>query len=562
MKILKRILPYITVLCLTLILRLFKTSEVPNGFYVDEAAIGYNAYSLLLTGRDEFGQRLPVFLRSFGAYSSPLYIYLTAIPIKLWGLSIFSTRFISLLSGILEVGIFYLILKKLFIFKNNSVYFIATLLFAVSPWTVFFSRAAFEASLALLLSSVAVLLLLIWADEHNSKNPVSLWTGLVLFGLASYSYQAYRLSILILVAGFLFLSIKKVKSNIGNVIIGLILLFLVLLPQILLLTTQAFGFRAAGLFYSEEVRTRFSDIEPKSIGNIIFIFALIREFLSQLFAYFSPKNLFLNGDPDLQRSIPEMSVLYFWLVVPYFIGIYEAIKRRNEFVIKFVLLLLISFVTPAALTKDPFSTLRAYGMVIPILLIIGMGMDNLLTSNKKITYVSLCLLIPFSLLLFWRSYFILFPHERAQYWGYGTSSIAEFVKKKSDKNFILDTGRVKPLYIQLAFFLKIDPVYFQRESSKKIGSNYYSFNDFDPHYKLENFETREIDWENDIYQDQILIGDDLAISPEQVKEHYLRKVIEIKDPMDQTIFAGYETDPQEKCRRTNYFNEKCLKYKK
>ena len=43
----------------------------PSGFYVDEAAIGYNAFSLLKTGRDEFGMLLPSLLRSFTVLAHP-----------------------------------------------------------------------------------------------------------------------------------------------------------------------------------------------------------------------------------------------------------------------------------------------------------------------------------------------------------------------------------------------------------------------------------------------------------------------------------------------------------
>ena len=41
-------------------LRVWKVSEYPAGLNADEAAIGYNAYSLLQTGKDEFGHSWPV----------------------------------------------------------------------------------------------------------------------------------------------------------------------------------------------------------------------------------------------------------------------------------------------------------------------------------------------------------------------------------------------------------------------------------------------------------------------------------------------------------------------
>ena len=47
----------ISILILAAALRLFGLTRYPAGLNADEAALGYNAYSLLLTGRDEHGQQ-------------------------------------------------------------------------------------------------------------------------------------------------------------------------------------------------------------------------------------------------------------------------------------------------------------------------------------------------------------------------------------------------------------------------------------------------------------------------------------------------------------------------
>lgn len=56
-------------------LRFYKLGSVPAGFFSDEAAVGYNAYSLLKTGKDEFGKPWPFLFISFGEGKLPLYIY-------------------------------------------------------------------------------------------------------------------------------------------------------------------------------------------------------------------------------------------------------------------------------------------------------------------------------------------------------------------------------------------------------------------------------------------------------------------------------------------------------
>ena len=56
------------------ILRIYDISANPPGFFADEASFGYNAYSVLHTGKDEHGQ-IAVFFEAFGEYKLPVYIY-------------------------------------------------------------------------------------------------------------------------------------------------------------------------------------------------------------------------------------------------------------------------------------------------------------------------------------------------------------------------------------------------------------------------------------------------------------------------------------------------------
>src|SRR3990167_9986113 len=78
-------------------LRFYKLGSIPSGLYVDEAVTGYNSYSILETGKDEYGKSLPIAFRFFGSYSPPLYTYLTSAIIHFRGLDIFAVRFVSAL---------------------------------------------------------------------------------------------------------------------------------------------------------------------------------------------------------------------------------------------------------------------------------------------------------------------------------------------------------------------------------------------------------------------------------------------------------------------------------
>ena len=64
---------------------------LPNGFHADEASIGYDAFSILKTSRDQYGGFLPLFSRSFGDYDEALYRFLTVPFISIFGLNEFAT---------------------------------------------------------------------------------------------------------------------------------------------------------------------------------------------------------------------------------------------------------------------------------------------------------------------------------------------------------------------------------------------------------------------------------------------------------------------------------------
>ena len=72
----------VAILILAAVLRLYRLADFPAGLNADEAALGYNAYSLLLTGKDEHGHSWPVNLESFGDFKPAGYAYLLIPFIK------------------------------------------------------------------------------------------------------------------------------------------------------------------------------------------------------------------------------------------------------------------------------------------------------------------------------------------------------------------------------------------------------------------------------------------------------------------------------------------------
>src|SRR5258708_17169934 len=73
-------------------LRLYRLAQYPQIFDQDETVLGYDAWSLWLTGRDHHGQVLPVYFRTFGDYVPPAANYVAAPFVGLLDPDEFSAR--------------------------------------------------------------------------------------------------------------------------------------------------------------------------------------------------------------------------------------------------------------------------------------------------------------------------------------------------------------------------------------------------------------------------------------------------------------------------------------
>src|SRR3990167_1382093 len=102
------------ILALAFVLRVVGLSSFPPGFTPDEASFGYDAYSILKTGKDQWGKPFPLVLESFGDFKSPLYAYLTVPSVAAFGLNKFAVRFPNAILGTLAVLAAYLLAGKLF----------------------------------------------------------------------------------------------------------------------------------------------------------------------------------------------------------------------------------------------------------------------------------------------------------------------------------------------------------------------------------------------------------------------------------------------------------------
>ena len=184
------------IIAAAIILRFWQLGNVPPSPDWDEASLGYNAYSIMITGHDEYGKFLPVILRSFDDYKPGLYAYFIIPFIKLFDLNLIAVRFPSAIFGVLGVIATYLLVKELFKNKySEHLALVSAALFAISPWDLQFSRIAFEAQVGMVLNLFSVLFFL-----KGLKRGVFLIPSALLAAASVYMYQSEKVYLPILFA--------------------------------------------------------------------------------------------------------------------------------------------------------------------------------------------------------------------------------------------------------------------------------------------------------------------------------------------------------------------------
>ncbi|MBU1126879.1 hypothetical protein KKF11_00865, partial [Patescibacteria group bacterium] len=180
----------------------------PYSIGFDEAALGYNAYSILETGKDEFGNKFPLSLASFNDYKPALYAYLSIPFIKFLGLNQISTRIVSSLAGTIII-IFTTLIGYYFFSKKLALALFVLLLAAVQPWGLHYSRTAFESNLMTAFFTAGVFFIF---KKKGRKNEL---IAVILFALSMFSYHSTRVAAPLFLLLYLFI-LEKPKQLIAD----------------------------------------------------------------------------------------------------------------------------------------------------------------------------------------------------------------------------------------------------------------------------------------------------------------------------------------------------------
>lgn len=434
------------VIILAIYLRFYNLAIVPNGLYPDESAIGYNAYSILQTGKDEYGIAYPLYFKSFDDFKLPVYIYLTAISINFFGENAFSVRFASALFGSLSVvGLMSLIYL---LSKNKALTALTGIFITFNPWHLYFSRAGYEVNVATAFILFGVLFFVL-ATKYKLKL-LFLALSVTFFVLSVYTYNVTRLIAPLILLGLIFFYYKSFKVK-KVIFMALSLFFVGMLPFIfsfIALQSQS-GFSAhsdsliiGNATKAEIVETRSYFISlPPVIQKIFFnYYTLVAwTYLKNLVNFFSTSFYFIEGSDKPNQNINLMAMFYYFEFPLIIAGIYYAIKRKAKTIKPFAVWLVIVFLFGSLAKVYPNGT-RTFPAVIPLVALSAFGLfslisyvlklKNLLFRNAALFLITALVLYSYSYFLL--SYFVRSPIENAVDWRSEDKKATEYILQIED----------------------------------------------------------------------------------------------------------------------------------
>ena len=550
------------IIVLAFLLRFVGISKYPIGFTQDEAGLGYEAYSLLSTGKDSWGNSFPLTLRSFGDFKLPLYSYLAVPTVAIFGLNKFAVRLPNALLGTAAVYIIYLLVNELqkrvknqsptskagqasLITNHQSLASIAALLLAISPWHISLSRGAFEANLTTFFMPFGI-----WAFLKGLKTPSWMILSSILFGLNFYSYHSARvLTPIIVILLILYLKISgnnnlinksAIWKSIKRYKIAVVILAVFFLSSLgsLFQGAASRGLDVALINPTDKweymSQRRFEAIKQGIPAEVARIFSnkvtyIADNFVSNYLSYISPIFLFSRGaSDDGYGMIPGRGVLYLVEILFLTFFLIQLIKEQKPYLIFIFLWIKLPPSLEQKRKATGFPVTRAAVMVPAIQIASACGFNFFLLFLEKsfknknfiITIKTLFFGILFaSLIFFLEDYLFHAPVHASESMQYGRGELINYVsgiEDKYDKIFMSRTLSVPHIWV--AFYKKWDPKDHQKESIEwlKYEEEGWQYLDQISQYSLGKYTFGSIDLGSLKKENALIVG-----TPEEFPESAL-----------------------------------------
>jgi len=468
----------LSILIIGCILRFYNLDTIPHSLDRDEAFLGYNAFSLIHTGRDMTGNLLPLHLESF-LYTPAGYSYISTIPVLLFGLSAFSVRFASAFFGAITPIIFVLFLLELFQGSGKKYFniYLASLLggffIVFSPWNILLSRTA---SVSTVVSFLIVLGLYLFLKARNGSKWILILSYLcffssLLFYIAPYSVLPFLIPLIFYFSRKNLKDSKIVHIAGFSLIMGLII-FTFLSP------TLSLRARSLSITNYPEVQLKLDQLirEDGTHNSHVFLtrvfhnkaVAYPEEFLKNYFSHFSYDFLF-NGQFYPNRYVFLGAQLFYFVDILFLlIGVIFIFRNRIKagyFLLGWVVIMPLG---SAMSSYDIPNMQRILAMSLPISGISAMGLSYALTALsgrvQKVIGVALGAVYLYFIVSFLHSYYshssLYMPWLRND--GY-RSLVAKISNYQDEYKKVVITNRESAPAIFVLFYEKYDPTLYQNE---------------------------------------------------------------------------------------------------
>lgn len=506
------------IILLAFFLRVYKMGQIPASLNPDETALGYNAYSILKTGADEHGQLLPLALKSFGDWKLPGYPFLDIIPVLIFGLTEFAVRLPSAIAGVIGVYLIFKISRLLFGKKEIAI--ISSFLFALSPWSIYFSRAAYEANVATTFFLGGILATLTYFLKAQ-KNSSLLIISSVFFGLAIFTYHAYAIFIPFFIIGLIIIFRKSIVKD-KNTFIAASLLFLFFI--VFFNSTLKDGsnkistlniFNDPNIIYSRVEKLRGDNAEKNIVLERIVhnkylgvSYQLIQNYINA----FSPEFLFDKGGEKLVHNLGFFGNLYLFDALLLLVG-FAGLFWNRERSLSILLLWVIVGPIASVITKDTPNSTRLFILMPLFTIVASYGAYQIINYFKQKSFINyfvlvfLLFLFILNVVFFIEIYFVHLNAQRIRFWHYGYREAVELTQKYPNYKVVM-TGPENFPYIYFLFYKKYDPIKFRKEVVyyPQTNEGFYFVKSFGRFSFIDKIDYNKME-PNTLYIDATMLGD-------------------------------------------------------
>lgn len=461
------------IVALAFFLRFYKVTEIPPALNWDEVSIGYNAYSILKTGKDEWNQPFPIHFKAYGEYKLPLQIYASIPGIYFFGLNELGVRITPVIYGTLTVLVMFF--GGSILFKSRLAGLISAFLLAVSPWHIHLTRASFESSLATFLVTIGI-----WFLVKGFKDQKWFAISMVPFALSVFTYNSARIFTPLFLLATLLLYRKSLMKFRKIAILSVIVFTVLLLPLVPYLFSGERSARYKLVSITDDPgliprinenrgRSKLPQPLPRLVHNKItyIAFYFTRNYLS----HFTPQFLFITGAPHKQHHVQDIGELYYFQAPFLIIGLLSLFYFKHRFKNLLLSWLLLAFI-PVSMTGDSIPhalrTLIAapfYQLVSAFGFLITLGwIKKISVMTKIVTMTVLVVVVALSVKTYLDNYYQVYPNKYSRDWQYGYQQAVDFVNKQADKyDLIITTRHYGEPHMFTLFYLNYDPEKYQND---------------------------------------------------------------------------------------------------